>query len=49
MPKLSLEKKGKVFVVTLNSPSTGNEINTESLFSIVKKWINVITKNKKKL
>ena len=31
MPKLSLEKKGKVFVVTLNNPSTGNAINTESL------------------
>ena len=31
MPKLSLEKKGEVFVVTLNSPSTGNAINPESL------------------
>ena len=31
MSKLGLEKKGKVFVVTLNSPSTGNAINTESL------------------
>ena len=31
MPKLSLEKKGNVFVVTLNNPSTGNAINTESL------------------
>ncbi len=31
MPKLSLEKKGKVFVVTLNNPSSGNAINTESL------------------
>ena len=31
MPKLGLEKKGKVFVVTLNNPSTGNAINTESL------------------
>ena len=31
MPKLGLVKKGKIFVVTLNSPSTGNAINTESL------------------
>ena len=31
MPKLGLEKKGKVFVVTLNNPSTGNAINTESM------------------
>ena len=31
MPKLDLKKKGDVFVVTLNSPSTGNAINTESL------------------
>ena len=31
MPKLDLEKKGKVFVVTLNNPSTGNAINTDSL------------------
>ena len=31
MHKLGLEKKGKIFVVTLNSPSTGNAINTESL------------------
>ena len=33
MPKLSLEKKGAIFVVTLSSPSTGNAINTESLYA----------------
>ena len=31
MPELDLEKKGEVFVVTLNNPSTGNSINTASL------------------
>ena len=31
MPELDLEKKGEVFLVTLNNPSTGNAINTESL------------------
>ncbi len=31
MPELGLEKKGDVFVVTLNNPSTGNAINTASL------------------
>ena len=31
MPELDLEKKGEVFLVTLNNPSTGNTINTASL------------------
>ena len=31
MPELDLEKKGDVFVVTLDNPSTGNAINTASL------------------
>ena len=31
MSELGLEKKGNVFVVTLNNPSTGNAINTASL------------------
>jgi len=31
MPELDLEKKGSVFVVTLDNPSTGNAINTASL------------------
>ena len=31
MPELDLEKKGDVFVVTLDNPLTGNAINTTSL------------------
>jgi len=31
MPELDLKKKGEVFVVTLNNPSTGNAINKSSL------------------
>ena len=31
MPELDLEKKGEVFLVTLNNPSTGNTINKASL------------------
>ena len=31
MPELDLEKKGEVFLVTLNNPSTGNAINIASL------------------